>query len=98
MPLSPQEFSSKRDALVNFMKDAIYPAELEFRRQCREQRGRDWTDPPVLESLKRIAKNSGLWNLWYDTKLAGLSLDTLGGGKEFAGAGLSNLQYAELCE
>ena len=40
--------------------------------------------PPVMEELKRRARAAGLWNLF------------LPGGEH--GAGLSNLQYAPLCE
>ena len=40
--------------------------------------------PPVIEDLKRDAREAGLWNLWMPDP-------------EF-GPGLSNLEYAPLCE
>jgi acyl-CoA dehydrogenase len=43
-----------------------------------------WRPPPVMEELKRRARAAGLWNLFRP-------------GSEH-GAGLSNLEYAPLCE
>src|SRR4051794_16829277 len=43
-----------------------------------------WRPPPIVEDLKKRARAAGLWNLF------------LPGGAE--GSGLTNLEYAPLCE
>jgi acyl-CoA dehydrogenase len=43
-----------------------------------------WAQPPVVEELKRKAQKSGLWNLFLP--------------ESEHGAGLTNLEYAPLCE
>ena len=43
-----------------------------------------WRPPPVVEELKQKARAAGLWNLFLP-------------GREY-GAGLSNIEYAPLCE
>jgi acyl-CoA dehydrogenase len=66
-----------------FMDREVYPAEAIFERQVAEAEDR-WQIPPVMEELKRKAKAAGLWNLFLpDSEL---------------GAGLTNLEYAPLCE
>jgi acyl-CoA dehydrogenase len=47
-----------------------------------------WAIPPQTEVLKAKAKAAGLWNLW-------LPKDTNHGA---GGGGLTNLEYAPLCE
>ncbi|WP_290648129.1 acyl-CoA dehydrogenase family protein [Aquisalimonas sp.] len=80
------EFSDRsrelREKLLAFMDQHIYPNEAVFAQQHAE--GDRWTSPPVLEELKRKAKAEGLWNLFLPES-------------EY-GAGLSNLDYAPLCE
>src|SRR5437868_1406852 len=66
-----------------FMDEHVYPAEKVFEQQLNEQPSR-WQIPPVMEELKRQARAAGLWNLF-------LSESELG-------AGLTNLEYAPLCE
>jgi acyl-CoA dehydrogenase len=69
--------------LSTFMDEFIYPREAEFFDQVREM-GDDWRAAPIVEELKPKAREAGLWNLFMpDTKL---------------GAGLTNLEYAPLCE
>ena len=80
------EFSERskelRERLVAFMDEHIYPNEAEFKRQHAE--GDHWSPPPILEELKAKAKAEGLWNLFLPES-------------EY-GAGLTNMEYAPLCE
>jgi len=65
------------------MDDHIYPNQETFVQQVREM-GDAWTGVPIVEALKPKAKKAGLWNLF-------LPNSDLGGG-------LTNLEYAPLCE
>ena len=81
------EFSEKtrdfRARIEAFMDELVYPNEATFHEQLRVADSR-WSVPPVVEELKEEAKSRGLWNLFLpDSEL---------------GAGLSNLEYAPLCE
>jgi alkylation response protein AidB-like acyl-CoA dehydrogenase len=68
--------------LEAFMAKHIYPNERRYYQEA-EQLG-PWQVHPVIEELKPLAKAAGLWNLFLpDTQ---------------HGAGLSNLDYAPLCE
>ena len=69
--------------LRDFMAREIYPAEKVFERQLAEGPSR-WRVPPVMEELKRKARAEGLWNLFLP--------------ESELGAGLTNLEYAPLCE
>ena len=81
------DFSPKverlRTQLLAFMTREIYPAEAVFERQLAEAPSR-WQIPPVMEELKRKARTEGLWNLFLP--------------ESELGAGLTNLEYAPLCE
>jgi acyl-CoA dehydrogenase len=69
--------------LTEFMDEHVYPNEKTFRDQLAASESR-WTVPPIMEELKEKAKAAGLWNLFLpDPEL---------------GAGLTNLEYAPLCE
>jgi len=72
-----------RAELAEFMDKHIYPNEKTFYDQLNAAESR-WTVPPVMEELKEKAKAEGLWNLFLPDS-------------EF-GAGLTNLEYAPLCE
>jgi acyl-CoA dehydrogenase len=48
--------------LTDFMTAFVFPAEREYH-DYREESG-DHTVPPVIEKLKKIAKEHGLWNLF----------------------------------
>ena len=72
-----------RERLQAFMEEVIYPAESVFHEQHAAQSDR-WVTPPIMEELKAKARERGLWNLWLPES-------------EF-GAGLSNFEYAHLCE
>lgn len=72
-----------RDKLLHFMDEYIYPNESVFEEQLNESTSR-WTVPPILEELKAKAKAQGMWNLFFPD--------------EERGAGLTNYEYAFLCE
>jgi acyl-CoA dehydrogenase len=70
------------DKLTSFMDEHIYPNEATFRRQIAD--GDRWRPTAIVEELKPRARAEGLWNLFLpDSEL---------------GAGLTNLEYAPLCE
>ena len=68
--------------LAAFMDEHIYPNEERFYAQLQE--GDHWEEPALLEELKTKARAAGLWNLFLPDS--------------HHGAGLSNLDYAPLCE
>jgi acyl-CoA dehydrogenase len=81
------DYSSKvnelRAKLDRFMRSHIYPAESAYFEFVNSADNR-WTIPPLMEDLKNIARDEGLWNLFLPDS-------------EY-GAGLSNLEYAPLAE
>ena len=78
-----QKVEDYRARLGAFMDEVVYPNERTFYEQ--HAAGEDhWAVPPVLEELKDKARAAGLWNLFMPG--------------EAHGAGLSNLEYAPLCE
>jgi len=66
-----------------FMDDHVYAAEAIFEEQLAAQADR-WQTPAVMEDLKTKARDAGLWNLFLP--------------ESDLGAGLTNLEYAPLCE
>ncbi|PDT72476.1 acyl-CoA dehydrogenase family protein [Bradyrhizobium sp. C9] len=68
--------------LQSFMDRHVYPNEARFYREAEELG--PWKIYPVVEELKPIARDEGLWNLFLP--------------ESEHGAGLSNLEYAPLCE
>ena len=85
----PYEFSPAAQSLLadvrTFMDEHAYPAEEEFGRHL-EEFGSD-AYPPVLDKLKAVARERGLWNLF----MPQLSADA-------PGVKLSNLDYAPISE
>jgi acyl-CoA dehydrogenase len=80
--------SSERAAVLSvairkFLDERIYPAEKVYAEQLNTGPSR-WTPPPIMEELKRAARAAGLWNLFLP--------------ESELGAGLSNADYAPLCE
>ena len=80
------EFSDKvkslQQRLTAFMDEHIYPNEARYHQHCQ---GPDrWKPVPVIEELKPKARAAGLWNLFLPASAHG--------------AGLTNLEYAPLCE
>jgi acyl-CoA dehydrogenase len=68
--------------LTAFMDEHIYPAEKRFVQEAEELG--PWAAYPVVEELKPKARALGLWNLFLP--------------ESEHGAGLTNLEYAPLCE
>jgi acyl-CoA dehydrogenase len=66
-----------------FYERRILPAEPIYQQQI-ETLEDPWQRPSIVEDLKSAARSEGLWNLFLP-------------GSEY-GAGLTNLQYAPLCE
>ena len=71
-----------RERLEAFMDEHIYPNEDRFFRESSDLG--PWTVWPVVEELKPLARATGLWNLFMPS------------GEH--GPGLTNLEYAPLCE
>ena len=65
-----------------FMDEHVYPAEPQFLKEAEE--AGPWAVYPTVERLKSIARRQGLWNLWLP--------------KSEHSDGLTNLEYAPLCE
>jgi acyl-CoA dehydrogenase len=81
------DYSEKVQKLVSrlesFMDEHVYPNERVFEEQLVAAESR-WMVPPIMEELKGEARAAGLWNLFLPES-------------EY-GAGLTNLEYAPLCE
>jgi acyl-CoA dehydrogenase len=71
------------ERLREFMRDVVVPGERVYFEQHAALADR-WSIPPVIEELKAQARAAGLWNLWLPES-------------EY-GAGLTNREYAPLCE
>lgn len=67
-----------------FMNEHIYPNEFVYNEQLKALSDRWGAVPPIVEELKEKARTAGLWNLFLPDS--------------DYGAGLSNLEYAPLCE
>jgi acyl-CoA dehydrogenase len=70
--------------LEKFMEAQVYPAEPLYQEQMAGFGTDRWRVPPILERLKSQAQAAGLWNLFLP--------------QSDSGFGLSNLEYAPLCE
>ena len=72
--------------LARFMDDNVYPAEAAFAAEVEDnrKRGNPWVATKVMEGLKTKARAAGLWNLFLP--------------ESDLGSGLTNLEYAPLCE
>ncbi|MBM7647705.1 acyl-CoA dehydrogenase [Bacillus ectoiniformans] len=73
-----------QNRLNEFMEDHVYPNERLYEQQLNESSSRWSRIPPIMEEMKEKAKKAGLWNLFLPES-------------EY-GAGLTNLEYAPLCE
>ena len=80
------EFSDKVKSLQKklqaFMDEHIYPNEKRFEKESEQ--GDRWKPSRIIEELKPKARTAGLWNLFLP--------------ESEDGAGLTNLEYAPLCE
>jgi acyl-CoA dehydrogenase len=75
-----------RQKLTSFFDEHIYPNERVFNSEVTANRanGNAWIPTELIETLKEKARDAGLWNLFLPASERG--------------AGLSNLEYAPLCE
>ncbi|HUL93144.1 MAG TPA: acyl-CoA dehydrogenase family protein [Burkholderiales bacterium] len=73
--------------LERFMEAHVYPGERRFREEIETNRagGNPWVPTKLIEELKPKARAEGLWNLFLPRSPR-------------APEGLSNLEYAPLCE
>ena len=84
------EWSAKTKALAGeltaFMEELVYPNErhLHAELETNRERGNPWVPLKLMEELKTEARSRGLWNLFLP--------------ESSFGAGLTNLEYAPLCE
>ncbi|MEO8999112.1 MAG: acyl-CoA dehydrogenase family protein [Rhodanobacter sp.] len=76
-----------RTQLLRFFDEAIYPNESAYLQEVRDNRlaGNAWIPTRIIEQLKLRARELGLWNLFLPQSSR-------------APEGLSNLEYAPLCE
>jgi acyl-CoA dehydrogenase len=77
-----EKVEALRKRVSAFMDEHIYPSEGKFQDQIRE--GDRWQPTEIVEQLKPVARAAGLWNLFLP--------------ESKRGAGLTNLEYAPLCE
>ncbi len=81
------EFSQRsldlQERLKAFMEAHVYPAESVYKEQQAQLSDR-WDSPRVMDELKARARAEGLWNLFLP--------------ESDDGAGLTNMEYAPLCE
>ena len=77
-----QKVKNLQEKITDFMNAYVYEAEEIYKKQVEE--GGRWCIPQIMEDLKSKARSEGLWNLFLpDSDL---------------GAGLTNTEYAPLCE
>lgn len=79
----PEKVQQIRAQLERFMDEWVYPAEPVAARQVEES-GDPHHEPEIVRELRARARSLGLWNLFLPDK-------------EY-GAGLTNFEYAPLCE
>jgi len=72
--------------VTRFMDESVYPAEAIFAAEVESNRksGNPWVATRIMEDLKAKARAAALWNLFLP--------------ESDLGAGLTNLEYAPLCE
>ncbi|MGZ3158067.1 MAG: acyl-CoA dehydrogenase family protein, partial [Burkholderiaceae bacterium] len=74
--------------LLKFMDDHVYPNETAYKKEVDrngQEKGTRWLATSIVEELKAKAREQGLWNLFLPKSVR-------------APEGLSNLDYAPLCE
>lgn len=73
------------EKLSAFMEEHVYPIEHDYHHSL-QQADDPWVTPEIMQQLKHKARDAGLWNLFLPEEY-----------KPY-GAGLTNLEYAPLCE
>ncbi len=82
MPSPTPRVADLAARITAFMDEHIYPNEMAFEREIAA--GDRWQPTAIVETLKAKARGAGLWNLFLPAS-------------EY-GAGLTNEEYAPLCE
>jgi len=77
------EVTELRERVKAFVQEVVEPGERIYAQQHESAPSR-WTVPPVMDEMKAKARSAGLWNLFLPES-------------EY-GAGLTNREYATLCE
>ena len=79
--------NAMQERLLAFMDEHIYPNEARFFQEIEENRakGNPWIPTKIVEELKPLAQKAGFWNLFLPKSTR-------------APQGLSNLEYAPMCE
>mgnify|MGYP001413462875 FL=1 len=77
-----QKVKDLQEKVSNFMNENVYENEDVYKNEVEE--GGRWCIPEIMETLKAKAKSEGLWNLFLP--------------ESNLGAGLTNTEYAPLCE
>ncbi|MCA0988363.1 acyl-CoA dehydrogenase [Guptibacillus algicola] len=72
------------ERVTTFMETHVYPNEKVYEEQLSKQESRWTAVPPIMEELKQKAKDARLWNLFLPDS--------------DYGAGLTNTDYAPICE
>ena len=72
-----------RNRISDFLNAYVYPNERVYEEQLATGLDR-WVEPAIVEELRTMARADGLWNLFLP--------------ESELGAGLTNLEYAPLCE
>jgi alkylation response protein AidB-like acyl-CoA dehydrogenase len=84
MLYEPSDRAKKlQNELNEFMDAYVYPNEHTYHEQIEQAENR-WAPTQIMEELKAKAKSAGLWNLFLP--------------ESERGAGLTNLEYAHMCE
>jgi len=78
----PDHVTKLQERVSLFMDEHVYPNESVYAEQV--ELGGRWCIPPVMEEMKAKAREAGLWNLFLPESEHGF--------------GLTNLDYAPLCE
>lgn len=78
----PEKVTALVSRLEAFMREHVYPNEEEYFAQVAQ--GERFAPVPVMEELKAIARKTEFWNIWLPDSEHG--------------QGLTNLEYAPLCE
>ena len=79
---------SLQEKLLTFMDQHVYPNEKAYKQEVDRnglEKGNRWIPTEIIEALKPKAREQGLWNLFLPKSVR-------------APEGLSNLDYAPLCE
>jgi acyl-CoA dehydrogenase len=67
-----------------FMEEEVIPNEKRYHQEIAES-GEPYRRPPIMEELQSKARSAGLWNLFLQST-------------EWGGLGLSNVEFAPICE